>query len=131
MTTETKTYVLSLSNNRQKRITVPANWKVTFGPLVPGGRYEGGQGLALRFYASKDDQRAVFTKVEEFRDTSIPILERVTKTQKRRSQKDTPEGKKDFIVEARITEWNDPDAPDELPADEFLSLPDGNDEAPF
>lgn len=130
--TETKTYILELRNGKQRKLDVPEDWKVTFGPLIPGDR--GGNGtLALRFYEGKDKQRAIFTDVASFRDASIPILEKFTKTQSKRHTKHTPEGAKDFVVEARMTGWRDPDAPDDETAhDEFLSLPAGSEgETPF
>lgn len=125
---QTKTYILELKGGKQRKLEVPEDWKVTFGPLIPGER--GGNGtLALRFYEGKDKQRAIFTDVQSFRDASIPILEKVTRTQSKRHTKNTPEGAKDFIVEARMTEWRDPDSPeDTMPHDEFLALPGSDDD---
>ena len=121
---ETKTYILELKGNRQRKIEIPEDWKVTFGPICPGSR-SGNEQMALRFYEGKDKQRAIFTDVQSFRDASIPILEKFTKTQSKRHTKQTPEGAKDFVVEARMTGWRDPDAPDDVDAhDEFLALPD-------
>lgn len=128
----TKTYILDCKGGKQRRIDIPEDWKVTFGPISPGSRGEHGGALALRFYEGKDKQRAIFTDVLSFRDASIPVLEKVTKTQSKRHTKNTPEGAKDFIVEARVTEWRDPDSPeDTMPHDEFLSLPDDTDDTPF
>lgn len=123
--TETKTYVLDMKNGGQKRVTVPATWKVTFGPLCPGSRGHHGNGesaTCLRFYEGKDQQRAVFVGVSAFRDDSIAILERVTKVQQQNAYKDTPAGAKRFTVEARVSSWQDPDNPEE-PEAEFLALP--------
>jgi len=129
-----KTYILECKGGKQRKLVVPEEWKVTFGPLIPGERH--GQGtLALRFYEGKDKQRAIFTDVQSFRDAAIPLLEKVTKTQSKRHKKNTPEGMKDFVVEARVTEWRDPDDPqDSAPHDEFLALPDDSEdggEGPF
>ena len=121
MATDEKTYILELKNGKLRRIRVPASYKVTFGPLIPG-EHHGNGCLALRFYESKDHQRAIFTDVKSFRDASIPIEERQTKTDTKRVRKHTEEGDKDFIVEARTSEWVNPDD-DYTPAAEFKQLP--------
>ena len=117
-----KTYILTMRDGCTKKVTVPEEWKVTFGPLFPGSRGESGGRVGIRFYEGKEKQRAVFVDVVEFRDESIPILEKVSRTQAKRMRKDTPDGAKDVIVEARMTEWRDPDG-DYLPDNEFLALP--------
>lgn len=113
-----KTYVLELKNGGLRRVTVPATWKVTFGPTTPYERknsYESGQLVwAVRFYeGNKENLRAIFTDVKSFRDESIPILEKVTKVQRKATQRATASGFKDVVVEARVTEWRDPDKEDE------------------
>ena len=117
---ETRDYILNCKHGKTKKVTVPAHWKVTFGPMVPGSKYE--QTPCLRFYESANLQRAIFTDVESFRDASIPIVERVTKKQTKTHTQKTPEGDRDVVVEARMTEWRDPDQ-DHDPDEEFLSLP--------
>jgi hypothetical protein len=119
-----KTYVLELYNGNLRRITVPAKWKVTFGPAVPGKPGQtGGQErhYALRFYETKDRQRAVFTDVRTFRDDSISIEERVSTTKRQVVRKQTASGVKDVEVAAVMTEWINPDNPPP-PGDEFLRL---------
>lgn len=60
----------------QFTVDVPEAWKVTYGPLSPGsaGYNDPDKGYVLRFYETKDKQRAVFMGVTEFRDLSIPIV---------------------------------------------------------
>lgn len=124
----TTTYLLTMSDDTLRKVTVPDTWKVTFGPLVPGSKgiegMNGRAGICLRFYEDKDKQRAVFTDVKSFRDTSIAIEERVTRTQQETYTKDTPEGAKQVIVEGHVHEWRNPDAPGKASA-EFLKLPEG------
>lgn len=115
-----KTYILELKDGGFRKVTVPDTWKVTFGPLSPGARGE--SHLALRFYEGKELQRAIFTDVKTFRDASIPISEKVTRSKVMRDRKDAPGGSKDIIYEARVTEWRDPDG-EEKPTDSFLQLP--------
>ena len=118
-----KTYVLDMKSGGQRKVTVPAAWKVTFGPLVPGTRDgNGNSNLCLRFYESANQQRAVFANVVAFRDESIQILEKVTRKQAQTVYRDAPGGRKSFVVEAHASSWQNPDAP-EVPDDEFLALP--------
>lgn len=120
-----KTYLLKLKGEGQQKITIPAAWKVTFGPLIPGSKgtpaYNGTSGVCLRLYDGTS-QRACFTDVEYFRDTSIIVEELIIKTQRETAYKDTPDGKKSFIVEGRVSEWRNADEP-QKPEAEFLSLP--------
>ena len=126
MTQETKTYILEMKDNGQQRVTVPATWKLTFGPICPGSRdgaYNSGGGIALRFYENnKDNQRAVFTGVVSFRDSSIRIEEKVVEVKQQRMRKATPQGEKDFVVEANVSYWRNPDDP-QTPDPEFTALP--------
>lgn len=113
------TYILQLRDGKERKVTVPNNWTLTFGPLVVGGRQRGEAvpsgsgvgGVALRFYedGKKENQRACFTDVISFRDASIMIEERVTRTRAQTLYRDTPEGKKQVIVEANVKEWRNPD----------------------
>jgi len=125
--TDNVTYLLTMKDGTLKKVTVPPTWKVTFGPIVPGaksGGYTGTEGLALRFYEGEEKQRAVFTGVVDFRDMSIQIEERVTKTQQETFTKETPQGARNVVVEGHIHEWVNPDKPVSTPQ-EFLRLPEG------
>ncbi len=78
----------------------------------------------MRLYeGNKENQRALFTDVKSFRDASIPVLEKVVKTQQKRMQKQTANGFKDVIVEARVTDWREPDGDDDdTPKEEYIRL---------
>lgn len=123
----TKTYILELRNGNTRKITIPDNWKLTFGNVVPfsGKGYGGSDGkVALRLYeGDKDNLRAVMMDVVSIRDSSIQIMERRTSVQRKNAQKKTAQGEKEVVVEARVTEWVNPDAEDdtEVPQ-EFLRL---------
>lgn len=73
---DTKQFLVRTSK-KILRITVPASWKVTFGPTGPprSHDYEGQRqkGWVLRFYEAETRQRACFTNVLEFYDLSLPI----------------------------------------------------------
>jgi hypothetical protein len=107
------TYLLTMKNGDLKKVTVPSSWKVTFGPLVPGGKngYNGHDGVALRFYAGKDQQKAVFTDVLNFRDMSIEIVERVTTTKQESYRKEGEDQGQVIIAEVQVHEWKNPDEP--------------------
>lgn len=116
------TYIIEMRDGSRKKITVPSAWKVTFGLFAPGSQGNAGKS-ALRFYeGSKENQRAVFQDVEAFRDMSIQLEEEITKTQDEILSKETPEGRKQFVVQASIKEWRNPDSHFK-PGTEFLSLP--------
>lgn len=118
MMAETKTYILELKGGRQRKIEIPADWKVTFGPIAPGSRaHNGADAMALRIYESKEQQRAIFTDVVSFREAGIPILEKTVKVKQQRGTRSTKSGSKDVMLEARVTEWTDPDAPEEPDAE--------------
>lgn len=111
-TVKNKTYILTLNNNDIRKVTVPGNWKLTFGPTIPyAGKGTGiNNGTALRFYeGDKDKLRACFTDVKAFRDADIPVQERRTQTSRKVVQKAAPGGAKNVEVIAQVTEWFDPD----------------------
>lgn len=122
-----KTYILELKDGNTRRITIPGHWKLTFGQLVPHTlRETSGRSsqVALRIYeGSKENLRAVMTDVVAIRDAGISIMEKRTSVQRKASTKQTDKGMKDVIIEARVTEWVDPDNEDATdPPAEFKSL---------
>jgi hypothetical protein len=126
-TAETRTFVLTLKNGNTRKITIPTTWKMTFGSIVPYSKGNTGDhhGVALRLYeGTKENLRAVMADVVAVRDASISIVEKRTSVQRKATQKATPKGMKDVVVEARVTEWVDPDAEDDddTAPNEFLQL---------
>jgi hypothetical protein len=108
---KTKTYHIEFKNGAEKRITVPADWKVTFGPCVAGGNSNGKMEmpLALRFYESKENQRAIFTDVRSFRDMDIKILEKKVSIQEEQGFIERGGKKKATTFQAQCVEWKDAD----------------------
>lgn len=110
----TATYILTMRDGAQKKVTVPANWKVTFGALVPGSKnheQNSGGATALRFYEGASQQRACFVGVTEFRDKSIDIMEKIVDVQSEQIAKRDSEGNvKHYNVQATESKWIDPDA---------------------
>lgn len=126
---DTRTYILTLKGGNTRRITVPASYKITFGNVLP---YQGKDQrnsvesrIALRFYeGSKENLRAVMLDVVDFRDASLPVIEKRTSVKREVAQKQTKHGSKDVILEARVTEWVNPDdeADGSAENNEFLQL---------
>jgi hypothetical protein len=100
--TDTRTYEIVQSHERF-RIDVPANWKVTFGPLAPGSKYGGG--YALRLYESETKQRAVFVDVTSFRDLSIPYRKYVKNTKARDAFDKNSQGEVSSSIREHSDEW--------------------------
>jgi len=117
---EEKTYIIEFENGSKKRITVPANWKVTFGPAAKGSEHSSnGRGLkmpmAIRFYESETKQRAIFTDVVSFRDTSIRIQEEKVRVSEKEGYMECEGVRKKTSFQATVKEWVDPDIEQEVP----------------
>lgn len=126
----TRTFILTLKDGDTRKVTVPSSWKLTFGNVIPfQGRNSSGSEvrIALRFYEkNKEDLRAVMTDVVSFREEgTMAVSEKRTTVQRQASQKRTEQGMRDVIVEARVTEWVNPDKEEGTGSapEEFLKLP--------
>lgn len=114
---EKRTYILNMRDGTKQKITIPVGWRLTFGPLVPGskdGTTNGRDALVLRVYeGTKDNQRAVFTGVESWRDTKDLQIEVEQVQQKQQMARvDIPgEGQQDVAVRMETRHWVDPDKP--------------------
>jgi len=65
--------------------------------------------------------------VVAIRDASFAVVEKRTTIQRKAAQRQTPHGAKDVVVEARVTEWVNPDKEDDSgEPNEFLKLTDGS-----
>lgn len=120
-----KTYIMIRDNGTRAKITVPADWKVTFGPAARGdGAARNGSNkmpMALRFYESETKQRAIFTDVVSFRDADIQIQEEKVSIQEKEGYMECDGKKKRTIFQAKVREWVNPDI-ENTPA---LMPPDG------
>lgn len=112
--------LLTMKDGTRKKVTIPSSYKVTFGPLVPGSKdgNNGYAGIALRIYAGKDQQKAVFTQVESFRDLSISIMEEKVETKSERYVREGDDSGEAINAEVKVTKWSDPDHPEEKPSRE-------------
>ena len=128
MTEKEKTYIISHENGTRRKITVPEDWKVTFGPAVKGSRASESRStykmpMALRFYESETKQRAIFTDVKSFRDTSIKIEEERVSTQEKEGYTEVDGVRKKTTFHASTKEWVDPDEVGEVPLIEKPDMP--------
>lgn len=107
------TYFVERHNGQDQKVTVPASWKVTFGPQNPGVKGNGPTGEpCLRFYKSANQQRMVITGVKSFRDMSIVIEEKRTTVKQESFRKAGPDGAdKVVMMNASMEEWVNPDEP--------------------
>lgn len=124
----TKTLLCKLKDGTQRKLTIPKEYKVTFGTLIPGGKnpVDPERGLALRIYSGsgKDQQHAVFTDVVSFRDTSLGILEEKIEVQEKMAYVEVEgEGRQAMNVEAKVRSWHNPDEPNQKPRPAFTKLP--------
>ena len=119
---ETRTYILHMIGGGQRKITIPAQWKATFGHVMPynnarnaphvnpasiaGWEYR----IALRFYdGSKENLRAVFNDVAYFHDDSVQIEYLVTKPVTTTKQVKMSSGMVDVDINTDHEEvWADP-----------------------
>lgn len=106
---EKVTYLLEMDDDTQRRVTIPSDWTVTFGALIPGSQSNHGK-VGLRFWKGKQ-QKAVFQGVKAFRDTSITLEERVTTTKQETYYKGDEDNRRAVVVEGTIHEWINPDEP--------------------
>src|SRR5437016_692292 len=114
------TYYVQRQQGRDQKVTVPADWKVTFGPLSPGSKGESGNATpALRFYESANKQRMVITQVVSFRDMAIKVEEKRTTSKQQTLYKGSGAGRKEVVVEGRMDEWVDADKPEQGDPDFF------------
>jgi len=114
-----KTYLIEFANGRRQKVTVPEDWKVTFGPAAAGVNKERNgykMPLAIRFYESKEKQRAIFTDVVSFRDMSISIEEERVESKTKIGQMEIDGMRKNVNLNAHVRSWINPDDEDELNA---------------
>jgi hypothetical protein len=112
---EMKTYILTHEDGTIRKVTVPADWKVTFGPAVKGLNASNKPAqhykipMALRFYESDTKQRAIFTDIVSFRDEAIKIQEQVVKRQEKDGYMECDGVRKRTVFTAEVKEWINPD----------------------
>lgn len=89
---------------RRKVSGIPANAKITYGPVSPGARDYSGSN-ALRIYTTTNNQLAVFVNVEEFRDLSLTVQEQRVERKENNESSRGPEGRRQAVEVEETYEW--------------------------
>lgn len=120
---ETKTLILEMQGNKDRKVVVPADWTITFGPIGVGSRSgDGNSAHVLRLYsdAGKTKLKAVFRNIVAFHEEGIIILEKVVRKKAKTFKKAGANGDQHYSAEVRQTSWTNPYADDpEAEADDF------------
>jgi hypothetical protein len=108
---KTKQYYIEKTDGEKLMVEVPDTWKITFGPVAvgkPNGYNSGNGSMALRFYESDTKQRAIFTGVASFIDTSLKVKKLIVtkKTQEEVEKRDLKNYRKDGSVLIK-SDWVD------------------------
>jgi len=77
--TEVRTYELAFKDGGVARIDIPETWKITFGPVAGAKGVVEGAGFAFRAWQTEGQQRLLFTRVQSFRDVSLPMQVRAVR----------------------------------------------------
>lgn len=85
---------------------IPANAKITFGPVQPGKQGYGGEGNALRIYTTAGNQLGVFLDVVSFRDLSLKVKQRKVTKKLKSNAEIGPNGKVSEDSYEETYEWN-------------------------
>lgn len=126
-----KVLVIQGRGNKQRRVVVPADATVTFGPTVPFERKSGDDDWSLRVYADVGKKKllAVFAGVAGFHELgTIKISERRVKSKRHVMEKDSKDFSKGTVMEARVEEWVDPDDDEDAASPKALEFFDSDDE---
>lgn len=119
---ETKTLILELNNQKDRKVVIPNDWTITFGPIGVGARHDGNSTHVLRLYedASKKKLKAVFRNVVAFHEEGIEILEKVVRKKNKTFRKKGTNGDQTYSAEVRQTTWTNPyDDEPQVPEDDF------------
>lgn len=106
---KTKTLFAKMQDRTHKKITIPADCKVTFGPLCPGskGGNNGSGSTALRIYNGAT-QVACFVQVESFYEVGTVVsIGKVTKRADKIQAYQEDGVTKQRSVAVEVSEWKD------------------------
>ena len=129
---ETKTLILEMQGNQSRKVIIPEDWTITFGPIGVGVRSDGNSTHVLRLYedAGKKKLKAVFRNIIAFHEEGIQILEKCVRKKNKTFKKQGSNGEQTYAAEVRQTTWKDPysdetdhDADDFEVGEDALALP--------
>ena len=121
MSEGTKTLILEMNKGDDRKVTIPADWTITFGPIGVGARHDGNSTHVLRLYedAGKKKLKAVFRNITAFHEEGIQILEKVVRKKNKTFKRKERNGEKTYAAEVRQTTWRDPYMEEDESASEF------------
>ena len=117
----TKTLILEMNGSKDRKLIIPAEWTITFGPIGVGSRHDGNSTHVLRLYedAGKKHLKAVFRNIVAFHEEGITILEKVVRKKNKTFKKAGSNGDQTYSAEVRRTAWFDPYADEPETDDDF------------
>lgn len=86
---------------------IPANAKITLGPVSLSKNDYNNRDMALRIYTTAGNQLAVFRDVISFRDLSLTLKVQQVKTTSEESSEHGPKGSKRAAVSETAVDWVD------------------------
>lgn len=103
-----KTLFVKMQSGTPKKITIPHDCKVTFGPLCPGSKHNNGSSsTALRIY-NGPTQIACFVQVESFYEVGTVLsIQKVTKRANKVQSYQEDGVTKQRSVAVEVSEWKD------------------------
>lgn len=131
-TVATRTLMAETKSGSLRKIIIPANWTISFGPIAVGVARNGQESPnVLRIYADagRKDLQAVYRDIVSVSDERVQITERKTVKRQKTFTKKGSNGEQVYAAELRKTVWSDPfaDEPSAEESDDFdenvLKLP--------
>lgn len=84
---------------------IPANAKITLGPVSMGKADYNNRDIALRIYTTAGNQLAVFRNVNSFRDLSLSLKVQQVTTDTEEHAESGPKGRRRVAKAATTFEW--------------------------
>lgn len=122
---ETKTLIIELNAGKMRKMIIPSEWVITFGPVGVGARSHNGDSTnVLRLYADagKKQLKGVFRNVVAFHEEGIEILEKVVRKKNKTFRRQEKNGEQTYAAEVRQTSWRDPFSDEDDSADAEFDL---------
>lgn len=114
-TKETRSILIQRAGSQQIVDGIPATAKITFGNLNPGKPGYGNSDHTLRIYTAGNNQLAVFTGVQWFRDLSLKVRTRQKSEKQSREAEHGPKGSKVASHTEESYEWVEGDMEELVP----------------
>ena len=101
----TRAILIETRDGVKKVEGIPANAKITYGPVNPGKNTGYHENNCLRIYTAANNQLAVFLNVISFRDLSLTVWDQETRTDTEHTHVSSPSGSEDSRTSSTGTKW--------------------------